>query len=86
MACDPKIVRLSLELGLAVNDYNAGLVDKLDDVIRTTLQYLAEVKGAYANGLIKEEELGEFFALVGQSWASVHGFHRGKQQVQPEAK
>jgi hypothetical protein len=86
MGCDAKIVRLSLELGLAVNDYNAGLVDKLDDVIKTTLEYLAEVKDAYSKGMIKEEELGELFALVGQSWASVHGFHRNRSDKQSESK
>ncbi len=72
MACNPKIVRLSLELGLAVNDYNAGILESIDDVIRTTLSYLEEVKQEYAKGNIAEDELTEFFALVGQSWASIH--------------
>jgi hypothetical protein len=33
---------------------------------------LEEVKQEYAKGNIAEDELTEFFALVGQSWASIH--------------
>lgn len=71
MAYNAKIVRLSMELGLAVNDYNSNLVKNTDDIVRTTLDYLTAVKEGFNEGFIKESELAEFFALVGQSWASI---------------
>ncbi len=60
-----------MELGLAVNDYNAGIVKGLDDVVRLTLEYLDSVKEEYNRKAINQEELNDYFALVGQSWASV---------------
>jgi hypothetical protein len=84
MACDPKLVRLGLELGLAVNDFNAGSSETIDDVVKTTLAYLEEVKAAFKKGCIHEEELTEFFALVGQSWASIKTEQR--EQTQPKEK
>jgi len=66
-----KIVRLSMELGLAVNDYNAGISVGLEDVVRVTLEFLESVKEEYIRKTITQEELNDYFALVGQSWASV---------------
>jgi hypothetical protein len=60
-----------MELGLAVNDYNAGVVNTLEEVVRLTLEYLESVKEEYARKAISQEELNDYFALVGQSWASV---------------
>ena len=81
MAYDAKIARLSMELGLAVNDYNSGISTSLDDVIRTTLEYLAVVKEVYGEGHIEDDQLTEFFALVGQSWASIQYAKRPSTEI-----
>ena len=65
------LVRLGVELGLAVNDYNAGLTDTLEDVNKITLAYLASIKLAFKDGLITNKEIRNYFALVGQSWGSI---------------
>lgn len=67
------LVRLGLELGLAVNDYNSGLFDTLDEVNKLTLAYLAAVKMAIEDKLIEGKEIRNYFALVGQCWGSVVG-------------
>jgi hypothetical protein len=66
-----QIVRLGMELGLAVNDYNSHATDTFDDVIRATILYLAKVKEGVREGKIQEEEIPDYFALVGQSWGSI---------------
>ncbi len=65
------IVKLSMELGLAVSEYNSENTESLEEVMKLTLAYLAKVKEAVHLGKIGEEELQEYFALVGQSWASI---------------
>ena len=66
-----QVVRVGMELGLAVNDYNLHATDSYDDIIRATLLYLAKVKEGVKEGKIAEEEIPDYFALVGQSWGSV---------------
>lgn len=66
-----QVVRLGMELGLAVNDYNSHATDVFDDVIRATIHYLAKVKECVREGLIPESEIPDYFALVGQSWGSI---------------
>lgn len=66
-----QIVRLGVELGLTVNDYNACVTNSFDDVIKVTLAYLEKVKEAVKEGVIPESEIGDYFSLVGQSWASI---------------
>jgi hypothetical protein len=63
--------RLGVELGLAVNDYNANLTDNLDEVSKLTLAYLAAIKLAEKAGVITGKEIKSYFALVGQSWGSI---------------
>ncbi len=72
---DPRLVRLGMELGLAVSDYNSGSVDNLDDVVKLTLAYLSVVRSMIAKnkGKVPQEVIHELFALVGQSWGSVRG-------------
>jgi hypothetical protein len=67
-----QITRLGMELALAVNDYNAQTTDSFDEIIKVTLAYMAKLKEAVRAGAIPENELGDYFALVGQSWASIH--------------
>lgn len=66
-----RVVRLGVELGLAVSDYNSHIVNDYNEIIRVTLLYLSKVKEAVHEGLVSEEELPDYFALVGQSWGSV---------------
>jgi len=65
------LVRLGLELGLAVNDYNSGFVNNLDEVNKITLAYLKGVKVALKDKIIAPKEIRDYFALVGQSWGSI---------------
>lgn len=65
------LVRLGVELGLAVNDYNSGLTDNLDDIHKITLAYLAAIKVALRENVITSKEIRNYFALVGQSWGSI---------------
>ena len=66
------ITRLSMELGLAISDYNSHLTDSLEEVIKITLAYLTKVKEGVRNGILQEEDLPEYFSLVGQSWSCIH--------------
>ena len=68
-----QITRLGMELGLAVNDYNSQATDSFDEIIKVTLAYMAKVKEAVRTGVIPETEITDYFALVGQSWASIVG-------------
>ena len=65
------LVRLGVELGLAVNDYNASHTNNLDEVSKLTLAYLAAIKLAEKAGIITSKEIRSYFALVGQSWGSI---------------
>ena len=65
------LVRLGVELGLAVNDYNSQLTDNLEEVYKVTLAYRAAVKLAEKAGVITSKEIRNYFALVGQSWGSI---------------
>lgn len=66
-----QITRLGMELGLAVNDYNSHATDSFDEIIKVTLAYMSKVKEAVQTGVIPENEITDYFSLVGQSWASV---------------
>jgi hypothetical protein len=65
------LVRLSLELGLAVNDYNSGFVNNLDEIGKITLAYLTVVKIALKDKVVASREIRDYFALIGQSWGSI---------------
>jgi hypothetical protein len=65
------IVRLGMELGLAVSDYNSHVTDTFDEIIKITLAYLHGVKDAVKAGHITPTEIPSYFALVGQSWGSI---------------
>lgn len=66
-----QIVRLGVELGLTINDYNAQVTSNFDEIIRVTLAYLEKVREGVKEGVIHESEIGDYFSLVGQSWASI---------------
>jgi hypothetical protein len=71
MSLAHQITRLGMELGLAVNDYNSNVTDSFDEIIKVTLAYMVKVKEAVRTGVIPETEITDYFALVGQSWASI---------------
>lgn len=66
------VVRLGMELALAVNDYNAGLTESCEEIVKLTVAYLAAVKSLLAEGRIMPEDVSDYFALIGQSWGSVN--------------
>ncbi len=66
-----QVVRLGVELGLAINDYNSRVTDSFDDIIKVTFAYIEKLKQCVSEKLIPEAEIGDYFALVGQSWASI---------------
>ena len=72
MSLTRQIVRLSLELGLAVSDYNSQATDSFDEIMKISLAYLSKVKEAARAGEIKPDEVEEYFSFVGQSIASIH--------------
>ena len=61
------LVRLSFELGMSVSDYNCGITNDHSAIIKTTFMYLNKVKESN----LREEELIECYAIIGQMWASV---------------
>ena len=64
--------QIGFELGMAVSDYNNGIVKNFDTIIKYTMLYISEVKRGITNKIIKEEDLGEFYIVIGQAWASIH--------------
>jgi len=66
------VAQLGFELGMAVSEYNSGRIDSYDTIIRYTLMYIDEVKKGVTALSIKEEELPEYYLVVGQAWASIH--------------
>lgn len=65
------VVRLGMELGLAVSDYNSHVTDSFEEIIKLTIAYLAAVKEAVKEGQIPPTEIPSYFSLVGQSWGSI---------------
>ena len=67
-----QVVRLGVELGLAINDYNSHVTDSFDDIIKVTMAYIEKLKQCVSEKVIPESEIPDYFALVGQSWASIN--------------
>jgi hypothetical protein len=65
------LVNLGIELGLAVNEYNSHVRDNVDDIVRLTIIYVTKVKDAVTEKLIPEEEIPDYFALIGKIWSAV---------------
>jgi len=60
-----------LELGLAVNDYNRCQTDNFEEIVKLTLAYLNKVQINVKGGNIPEDELVDYFAIIGQTWAGI---------------
>ena len=65
------VAQLGFELGMAVSEYNSGRIDTYDRIIEYTLMYIKEVKKGVSSGSIKEDELPEYYLVIGQAWASI---------------
>jgi hypothetical protein len=65
------VAQLGFELGMAVSEYNSGRIDSYDRIIEYTLMYIKEVKKGVSSGSIKEDELPEYYLVIGQAWASI---------------
>ena len=68
---DHYLARLCSELGLAVNDYNRCQTDKFEEIVKLTLAYLNKVQINVKGGNIPEDELVDYFAIIGQTWAGI---------------
>lgn len=65
------LAQLGFELGMAVSEYNAGHVNTYETIIKFTMLYTEEVKRGLSIGNIREEELPEYYLVIGQAWASI---------------
>jgi hypothetical protein len=65
------VAQLGFELGMAVSEYNSGRIDSYDRIIEYTRMYIKEVKKGVSSGSIKEDELPEYYLVIGQAWASI---------------
>jgi hypothetical protein len=65
------LAQLGFELGMAVSEYNSGRIDTYDTIIKYTMLYTQEVKRCTTNGIIREEELPDYYLVIGQAWASL---------------
>jgi hypothetical protein len=65
------LVRLGMDLGLAVSDYNSKDTEVFDEIIKLSLAYVSKVKQAVMEGQIREDDIADYFALLGASWASI---------------
>jgi|LauGreDrversion4_2_1035121.scaffolds.fasta_scaffold00650_2 hypothetical protein len=86
MATHHALVRLGVELALAVNDYNSGITETLDEVTKLTLAYLEKVKEALQEKVIDETQVNDYFALVGQTWGSVQARFKNEFVVGSESE
>ena len=66
------LVRLGMDLGLAVSDYNSKDTDVFDEIIKLSLAYVSKVKQAVSEGQVREDDVADYFALLGSSCASIH--------------
>jgi hypothetical protein len=65
------IIQLSIDLGIAVGDYNSGASKNFHEITRLTLEYLNAVKEGVSAKQIKQDEIRDLFALVGQAWSVI---------------
>lgn len=65
------LAQLGFELGMAVSEYNAGQITTYDTIIKYTMLYVQEVKRGVSTRNIKEEELPDYYLVIGQAWASI---------------
>jgi hypothetical protein len=66
-----ELVRLSMELALSVNQYNSHATHNVDEIVSLTLLYLSTLKKAVEEKVVQEEDVAEYYAVVGKVWAAV---------------
>lgn len=65
------LAQLGFELGIAVSEYNSGRIDTYDTIIKYTMLYVQEVKRCTMNGMLREDELPDYYLVIGQAWATI---------------
>jgi hypothetical protein len=65
------LVRLSMELALSVNEYNSHATHNVDEIVSLTLLYLSTLKKAVEEKVVHQDEVEEYYAVVGKVWAAV---------------
>lgn len=65
------LVRLSMELALSVNEYNSHTTHNVDEIVNLTLLYLSTLKKAVEEKVVNQEDVAEYYAVVGKVWAAV---------------
>lgn len=71
MSFHQQLVRLGMELGLSISDYNMGVKEDINEVVKVTLAYLDLVNRGVQEGKLDKEDEKEYYAMVGQSWVSI---------------
>jgi hypothetical protein len=66
-----ELVRLSMELALSVNEYNSHATHNVDDIVSLTMLYLSTLKKGVEEKVVREDEVAEYYAVVGKVWAAV---------------
>lgn len=65
------LVHLSMDMALSVNEYNSHATHNVDEIVSLTLLYLSALKKALEEKVVKEEDVAEYYAVVGKVWAAV---------------
>jgi hypothetical protein len=66
-----ELTRLSLQLGIAVADWNAKLIDSLQDVSHATMDYLNCLRQLVRENKISKEDTPSYTVIIGDAWASL---------------
>jgi hypothetical protein len=60
-----------MELALSVNEYNSHTTHNVDEIVNLTLLYLSTLKKAVEEKVVNQEDVAEYYAVVGKVWAAV---------------
>jgi hypothetical protein len=66
-----ELTRLSLQLGIAVADWNARLTDSLQDVSHATMDYLNCLRQLVRENKISKEETPSYTTVIGEAWGAL---------------
>ena len=63
--------RLSLQLGIAVADWNANLTASLSQIAEATMDYLNCLRQLVRENKITKEEIPSYTAIIGEAWGAL---------------
>jgi 6,7-dimethyl-8-ribityllumazine synthase len=66
-----ELTRLSLQLGIAVADWNANLTTSLTQIAEATMDYLNCLRQLVRENKIQKEEIPSYTAVIGEAWSSL---------------